>query len=153
MDKTYSIILNSSNTTNATVVNGNAHIQYFINWQAMLPQGDIKFSTKATFQTVATGTGNNADVSGSILIYADFGTRTLYDQTMSSSQVICMAQPDSYYTTTTALRSFYANAISPRFMCSIPSNNIVNIQIKEIDGKPITTCPPYILTMEFTVIE
>ena len=157
-NKTYTLILNSVAPENVTTTGGLSAYTYYVNWGSFLPKSVRRFSVKAVFRSNTTNTVLNETA----LVYVSFGARELYDQSSSSSQLVTIAQPDSYLTSTANAPRFYYNSYdNPSFMATYPSNDFVTVRLTNPTGQLLSTAggvaasqnPGYILTLSFTEIQ
>lgn len=148
--KTYTLILNSQLTTNRIDTSaGISGYKYYVNWGAILPPEYTKFDVSFVFRSSTSGT----DPVNTILLGMNLGNRTLYDQTMSQSNIIGAIIPKSYGSTRYYFESNYPD--DSGFICSYPSNSYVTVTMSNLDGSANTNFPAggYVLFLCFTVIE
>ena len=91
--KTYTLLLNSGNAVNRTSTSlGIGAYQYYVNWVGMLPTEVKMFDLSYQFRSYTSET----DPVSTVIVAVDFGTRTMYDQTGSSTPILGAIIPKSY---------------------------------------------------------
>lgn len=152
MSKSYSLVLNSQVALNRDTSGGIGAYKYYVNWGGILPQEYTKFKMSFTFRTdIVPGSTplNNIQIGASV------GGGYCYDQTTSQSNYIGSVIPKAFPVETGAPEVYYeANELDNiAVMIGYPSNPYVTVSIKEFDGTAISDFAPYILQLNFTVLE
>lgn len=153
MSKTYTLLLNSGNTVNrsGTVTND---YTYYVNWSSFLPKEVKKFDVSYSLKSYMTSTLQ----TNIVLLSANIGNQTSYDQTYSQTPIICAITPKSNPGSTVYF--YYETFITDEsgFVISYPQNNYLNIKI--LNPTPVngvyssaTDFPDYVLQLSFTEIE
>jgi hypothetical protein len=155
MSKTYTLLLNSANAVNRTG-SGVANYTYYVKWNTLLPfnvkRYDVSFSLKSTLTSTIQ--------SAPILVSANIGTQTTYDQSSTQCPIIGAVIPKSNPGTTVYF--FYESMITDQsgFMINHPGeNNFLNIRLLNsipdangIYSDTLAFPTSYILQLSFTEI-
>jgi mevalonate kinase len=156
MSKTYTLLLNSANSVNRS---GTAvtDYTYYVNWASFLPQNVERFDVSYSFKSTLTSTLQ----SSVVLLSANIGNQTTYDQTYSQTPILCALTP--YSNPGSTINFFYESKVTDEcgFMISYPQNN--NLSIRILNAIPDAnglyssaasfTGMSYILQLSFTEIE
>jgi hypothetical protein len=155
MSKTYTLLLNSANTVNRTGA-GVTDYTYYINWAALLPRDVKNFDVSYSFKSTLTSTLQ----SNVILLTANIGNQTTYDQTYSQTPILCAIAP--YSNPGSTVNFYYESKITDEcgFMIGYPQNNYLNIRIlgsipdaNGVYSLSTTYNVHYVLQLSFTEIE
>lgn len=150
MSKTYTVVLNSQNTTNLDTTGTIIAYTYKINWHNILPFGVDKFDLTTTFKSRPT----TAEMLETIMLSVNLGSTLVADQNTYSSSFLCSIIPKSFQGT--AINYYYeSNVIDDSSVTvSYPSNDFITVFIKKLDGSAVSTVgfPNYILSLTFTPI-
>ena len=151
MKETYSLVLSSQNATNRLTAT-KRNLQYYINWNAVLPKPENinqKFSVRFIFAGLYTGVGFNDIYS----INIDLGGSNMYDQTASKSTYLgltfpTLLSPNNYWYSTSRINDNLPVTIE------YPNNNIITVNLINILTTSATLFNyEYYLTLEFTPID
>ena len=162
MSKTYTYLMNSSIATNqvTSTTSDISQRQYNINWKSFLPLDIEKFDVSFVFRSSVV----NGDPATPILLSLDFGSRTIYSQSNTQSNILGAIVPKSYVVSGTTCNFMYEsnNTDDSGFMASYPTNTTCTLNITNYAGVLIsatglnmTTNFPnsYVLQLSFTEIE
>jgi hypothetical protein len=155
MSKTYTLLLNSANAVNKTGTGNDC--TYYVNWASFLPKEVKKFDVSYSFKSTLTSTLQ----SSVLLLSANIGNQTTFDQTYSQTPILCALTP--YSNPGATIYFFYESKVTDEcgFMIGYPQNNFLNIRILAVapdaNGNyslaSSFTGMTYILQLCFTEIE
>lgn len=150
MTKTYTLNLNSNDTTGVDKSGGIANYKYYVNWGSFLPHDVKKFELQFTFRSVIAGD----DLQNIALISIDTGL--IYSSgANSSSNVIGSVSPQSFETSAGPGQYYFAGpASNGPVQIGKPSTDYITVGIKYADNTvPTASFPNYVLHLTLREIE
>jgi hypothetical protein len=153
--ETYSLILNSQNATNLTNINGQTQIQYYINWDSVLPyqNKDTPRSTYImtwTLKSVNTATSLNQNA----FVDIKFGQSNTFEQGSTSSK-IGFIYPNAVQQTGASWTYFYqATAYDNLPTCiSYPTSNLLTVTFQDFNSANAFAMIHYVLILNFQAVD
>lgn len=164
MPKLYNIVVNSNFCTSATAGNANSDKNYYIDWTAVLPQGQYEL----TFSFLSEA-GDIINVLNNIpLVYVDFLSQGNIDAVQpgfqaTSSQFLGMLFPTILHQATdSATLRAEQQSNNPIYLVNRPYNNEFRVQIVNnanppvpwVDDATIPSPPPsYVMNLNFKLLK
>lgn len=162
MSKTYNVVVNSIFCTSETAGQLNSDKKYYIDWSAIMPQGEYEL----TF-TFISETNSLTSLANLPLIYVDFLSQANIDAVQpgyqaTSSHFLGMLYPSVIHqpTDSSILRAD-RNSNNPIFLVNRPHNNEFRVQVLNNNNPPIPwvddavapeSLAPYVLNLHFKLL-
>lgn len=155
MRETYSLILNSQNLTNLTNINGQTQIQYYINWDAVLPY-QMKDTPRQfyvmtwTLKSVNTATSLNQNA----FVDIKFGQSNTCEQNSTSSKV-GFIYPNAVQQTSTTWTYFYQATAYDNLPTTIayPTSNLITVTFSDFNSANAFNMINYVLILNFEPVD
>ena len=154
--QTYSLILNSQNTSGLTTINGQTQIQYYVNWSAVLPykNKDTPRGSYIMTWTLKSITSTTA-LTANVLVDIKFGQSNACEQGGSTSSKVGVIYANEVQQTSTTWRYFYtASAIDnlPTTV-SYPASNLITVTFQDFNSATAFTMIHYVLILSFEAVD
>jgi hypothetical protein len=153
--ETYSLILNSQNATNLTTINGQTQIQYYINWNAVLPYQNkdtprSSYVMSWTLKSVNTATSLNQNA----FVDIKFGQSNTCEQSSTSSK-IGFIYPNAVQQTSTTWTYFYQATAYDNLPTTIsyPSSNLLTVTFQDFNSANAFNMIHYVLILSFEAVD
>jgi hypothetical protein len=159
----YSLILNSSDTTNLISTPSLKSYQYFINWETVIPKKyeSKKFNVSFSFISNIQLSSSNSMNTG--ILSSNFGKTNTFDNKMTETAVLGYIQPIVYSKwadapTNTIVGYYYYylanNQDNAPTTINYPTNNFLTIRITDADPTlTFVVMQNYSIRFSFTLIE
>jgi hypothetical protein len=157
MKENYTLVLSSQNTTNR-IGTTKKSLQYYINWNAILPKPENinqKYLVRFSFTSLAQA----SLIAEVYSLNIDFGGSNMYEQTNSKSTYLGYLYPLANYssgaagTYTTYSYSIAKSTDNVPVSIEYPNNSLITVNLVNINNASGTTFTnDYILTLEFIQI-
>jgi len=164
MPKSYNIVVNSNFCTTATSGNANSDKNYYIDWSAVMPQGEYELSFSFLSKTAdAITTLNNIP-----LVYVDFLSQGNIEATQpgfqaTASQFLGMLMPIMIHQPTdSAILRAEETTNNPIFLVNRPWNKEFRVQILNNANPPVpwvddstipVGMPSYVMNLHFRLLK
>lgn len=148
MSDTYTLFLNSQNTTGiVNSANLNAY-QYYINWAPILQKRWQTFNLSFTLKSVSNATPQTANA----LVSINFGQSNACQNGGGTSNVIGYCYPVAYQTAGNAWQYYYNCNAGDNLPITIsyPTNNIITVTFQNFDLTTPFVMLHYVLELTFT---
>jgi hypothetical protein len=153
--ETYSLILNSQNATNLTTISGQTQIQYYINWNAVLPYQNKDtprefYVMTWTLKSVNTATSLNQNA----FVDIKFGQSNTCEQSSTSSKV-GFIYPNAVQQTSTTWTYFYQATAYDNLPTTIayPSSNLLTVTFSDFNSANAFNMIHYVLILNFEAVK
>lgn len=160
MKNSFTIMLNSNDTTNVSNKTGTAaSATFYVNWAAVIPEQYKGNKFKVTFSLRSENIADPSDIQVYVFVYVNIGSTYSYISQSSPSSCIGTVNCDSrtlYVSGTgTSSAAYVANADhNVGVMANYPSNNYVDVAFKFSTGnETVDYFPDYALQLNFELIE
>jgi hypothetical protein len=143
----YSLCLNSQNTTNRT---GSSidNYTYTIDWSKVLPTKYKTYNVTYKLKSVAVYTGS---ISGTGAININFDNTKIINQGGTSCSVVGIVEPNTYLVVSGSNYSWYYESVNNLpFTIFYPSTSSLNVKFTAFDLTSVFTMQNYILQLNFT---
>lgn len=163
MSKSYNVVINSNFCTSGTAGQLNSDKKYYLDWSAIMPQGEYEI----TFSFISQA-NKLTSLANLPLIYVDFLSQANIDAVQpgyqaTSAQFLGMLYPSVIHqpTDSSILRAD-RNSNNPIFLINRPHNNEFRVQILNNANPPIpwvddavaaVTIAPYVLNLNFKLLK
>lgn len=147
MKESYTLILNSLNATNRNIINGDTTIQYYVNWESVLPyilDEKQKYNLSFSLRTVS----NVGALTESAFIEIIMG-QTHSNEQSGTSNIIGVISPHNVHNHHYLLALPYDNM---PVQIEYPSSSLVTINFLSLDKTTAFNMVDYVLILTFEVI-
>jgi hypothetical protein len=154
MRETYSLILNSQNATNLTNINGQTQIQYYVNWNTVLP---YKNSTTPNY-FLLTWNLKSVNTAGILnqnaFVSINFGENNTCEQDGTSSK-IGFIYPNQVQESGATWIYYYQAGLydNPATTIAYPKNNLITVNFTDFNSATAFNMIHYVLTLNFEPID
>ena len=146
---TYTLILNSQNATNATSINGQTQIQYYINWDSVIPyhmnaEKSQKYLLSFSLRTV----GSVAALTENSFVEIIMGNTNSNEQS-GTSNIIGVISPHTNHQTHYYIALPYDNM---PVQIEHPSTPIITVNFLNLDKVTAFNMIHYVLVLTFEAV-
>ena len=157
--ETYNLVLNSQISTNR-IGSNKRNYQYYVNWNAILPNKYKRFLVNFSFITLV-----QSSFAEMYILYLDFNGTNVYSQSNSRNNYAGNLLPTNNLTnavaqaTGTTIQTSYFYIMTrlndnPNFTIQYPNNNLITVDIVNANSSSGTTFNyEYILNIQFIPID
>lgn len=153
MSESYTLFLNTANPinfTNLQPAQGVCDVQFYIIWDAFLPQEYKKFEVTASLKSATSGVA----LSALCFVELNFGSGTSYDQSMIQRSITLPILPSSYITGVGTSRQYFNNIKDDKGYLQInrPTDNNLRVRIMNQYDSIASGFIHFTLRLKFTPI-